>query len=193
MPSSHPRSPAMSPRLRSATTSPLPRARSWRGSTTADYRIDLAQGEADVAQAMPNWTNIAAQIEQQKARMAQTAAALAQSGASAEFARQEANRFDGLVGSGAVSLKQAQQAQSEQKRANAAVAESLAMQDQARKQIAVLESARGKATAALKRARPGSNKPDCACLTRRSTPRSPVRSATGRSASGNMSSPAPAC
>ena len=87
--------------------------------------------------------------------MAQTAAALTQSGASAEFARQEATRFGGLVGSGAVSLKQAQQAQSEQKRANAAVAESVAMQDQAGKQIAVLESARAKADAMLKRAEAG--------------------------------------
>ena len=120
-----------------------------------DYRTDLAQSEADVAQANAELDNIAAQIEQQKARMTQMAAALAQTGASAEFARQESARFDGLVGSGAVSLKQAQQAQSEQKRATAAVAESRAMQDQAAKQIAVLESARGKATAALKHAQAG--------------------------------------
>jgi membrane fusion protein (multidrug efflux system) len=120
-----------------------------------DYRTDLAQSQADVAQANAELDNIAAQIEQQKARMAQMAAALTQSGASAEFARQESARFDGLVGSGAVSLKQAQQAQSEQKRANAAVAESQAIQDQAAKQIAVLESARGKAAAALKRAQAG--------------------------------------
>ena len=120
-----------------------------------DYRTDLAQSEADVAQANAELQNNAAQIEQQKARMAQMAAALTQSGASAEFARQESARFDGLVGSGAVSLKQAQQAQSEQKRANAAVAESQAMKDEAAKQIAVLESARGKATAALKRAQAG--------------------------------------
>jgi membrane fusion protein (multidrug efflux system) len=120
-----------------------------------DYRIDLAQSEADVAQANAELDNIAAQIEQQKARMAQTDAALAQSGASAEFARQEATRFGGLVGSGAVSLKQAQQAQSEQKRANAAVAESQAMRDEASKQIAVLESAKAKAGAMLKRAEAG--------------------------------------
>jgi len=120
-----------------------------------DYRTDLAQSEADVAQANAELDNIAAQIEQQKARMAQMAAGLAQTGASAEFARQESARFDGLVGSGAVSLKQAQQAQSEQKRATAAVAESRAMQDEAAKQIAVLESAHGKATAALKRAQAG--------------------------------------
>jgi membrane fusion protein (multidrug efflux system) len=120
-----------------------------------DYRIDLAQSEADVAQADAEMDNIAAQIEQQKARMAQMTAGLAQSGASAEFARQEATRFGGLIGSGAVSLKQAQQAQSEQKRANAAVAESQAMQDEAHKQIAVLESARSKAAAMLKRAQAG--------------------------------------
>jgi membrane fusion protein (multidrug efflux system) len=120
-----------------------------------DYRIDLAQSEADVAQANAEMDNIAAQIEQQKARMAQMTAGLAQSGASAEFARQEATRFGGLIGSGAVSLKQAQQAQSEQKRANAAVAESQAMQDEAHKQIAVLESSRSKAAAMLKRAQAG--------------------------------------
>ena len=120
-----------------------------------DYRIDLAQSEADVAQAQAERGNIAAQIEQQKARMAQTAAALTSSGAAAEFAQQESSRFDNLVGTGAVSLKQAQQAKSEQKRANAGVAESQAMQDEARKQIAVLESAKAKADAMLKRAQAG--------------------------------------
>ena len=120
-----------------------------------DYRIELAQSEADVAQATADMTNIAAQIEQQKARLAQTAAALSSSGASAEFARQEVERFNNLVGTGAVSLKQAQQAQSENKRASAGVAESQAMQDEARQQIGVLESARGKAAAMLKRAEAG--------------------------------------
>ena len=120
-----------------------------------DYRIELAQSEADVAQANADLENIAAQIEQQKARMAQTAAGLNSSSAAAEFAHQEAGRFDNLVGTGAVSLKQAQQAQSENKRANAAVAESAALLDEANKQIGVLESTRGKATAMLKRAEAG--------------------------------------
>jgi len=120
-----------------------------------DYRIEVQQGEADVAQANADLDNIAAQIEQQKARMAQAAASLASSNARAEFARQETSRFDTLVGSGAVSLKQAQQAQSERKRADAAVAEAQAMVDEARKQIGVLESARGKSEAMLKRAQAG--------------------------------------
>jgi membrane fusion protein (multidrug efflux system) len=120
-----------------------------------DYRIDVAQSEADVAQAEAELGNIAAQIEQQKARLAQAEAALTQSRASAEFAEQEANRFNGLVGSGAVSLKQAQQAQSEFKRTNAAVAEAQASGDAVRKQVAVLESARAKADAMLKRAQAG--------------------------------------
>ncbi len=120
-----------------------------------DYRIEQAQAEADVAQAKAELDNIAAQIDQQKARLAQTAAALASSGASAEFAAQEAARFDTLVGSGAVSLKQAQQAQSERKRANAAVAESQAMVQETQKQVAVLESGRLKADAALQHAQAG--------------------------------------
>jgi membrane fusion protein, multidrug efflux system len=120
-----------------------------------DYRIEQAQAEADVAQAKAELDNIAAQIDQQKARLAQTAAALTSSGASAEFAAQEAGRFDTLVGSGAVSLKQAQQAQSERKRANAAVAESQAMVQETQKQVAVLESGRLKAEAALQRAEAG--------------------------------------
>src|ERR1700759_4973786 len=61
-----------------------------------DYRIDVAQGEADVAQANAELGNIAAQIEQQRARLAQSQAGLAQSRASAEFAGQEATRFNGL-------------------------------------------------------------------------------------------------
>ena len=120
-----------------------------------DYRVEVAQSEADVAQAHAELDNIAAQVEQQKARMAQASATLASSNASAEFARQEAARFDNLVGSGAVSLKQAQQAQSENKRASASVAEGQAMVDEAKKQIAVLESAGLKANAMLKRAGAG--------------------------------------
>jgi membrane fusion protein (multidrug efflux system) len=120
-----------------------------------DYRIEVAQSEADVAQAKAELENIAAQIDQQKARLAQSNAGLASSGASAEFAAQEAGRFDNLVGSGAVSLKQAQQAQSERKRANAAVAEAQAAVEAAQKQMGVLESARVKADAALERAQAG--------------------------------------
>ncbi|HTJ64092.1 MAG TPA: HlyD family secretion protein [Alphaproteobacteria bacterium] len=120
-----------------------------------DYRIELAQAEADVAQAKAELGNIAAQIEQQKARLAQANAGLASSGASAEFAAQEAGRFNTLVGSGAVSLKQAQQALSERKRANAAVAESQAAVEETQKQVGVLESARMKADAALQRAQAG--------------------------------------
>jgi len=120
-----------------------------------DYRIDVAQGEADVAQANAEVGNIAAQIEQQKARLAQSQAGLAQSRASAEFAGQEATRFNGLVGSGAVSLKQAQQAQSDLKRTAAMVAEAQATEDATQKQVAVLESARAKAEAMLKRAQAG--------------------------------------
>jgi len=120
-----------------------------------DYRIELAQGEADVAQANAELGNVAAQIEQQKARLAQAEAALAQSKASAEFAGQEAARFNGLVGSGAVSLKQAQQAQSELKRTSAAVTETQASGEEVRKQMAVLESARAKDEAMLKRAQAG--------------------------------------
>jgi membrane fusion protein, multidrug efflux system len=108
-----------------------------------DYRIEQAQADADVAQAKAELDNIAAQID------------LASSGASAEFAAQEAGRFDTLVGSGAVSLKQAQQAQSDRKRANAAVAESQAMVQETQKQVAVLESGRLKAEAALQRAEAG--------------------------------------
>jgi membrane fusion protein (multidrug efflux system) len=120
-----------------------------------DYRIEVAQSEADVAQATAELDNMAAQIDQQKARLAQANAALASSGASAEFAAQEAGRFDNLVGSGAVSLKQAQQAQSERKRANAAVAEAQAAVEEAQKQMGVLESARVKAGAARQRAQAG--------------------------------------
>jgi len=120
-----------------------------------DYRIDVAQGEADVAQAQAELGNIAAQIEQQKARLAQSQAGLAQSRASAEFAGQEATRFNGLVGSGAVSLKQAQQAQSDLKRTAAMVAEARATEDATLKQVAVLESGQAKAEAMLKRAQAG--------------------------------------
>ncbi len=120
-----------------------------------DYRIEQAQAEADVAQAQADVKNIDAQIDQQNARLTQSTAALASSGASAEFATQEAGRFDTLVGNGAVSLRQAQQAQSERKRANAAVTESQAMVQETQKQVAVLESGRLKADAALQRAQAG--------------------------------------
>lgn len=117
-----------------------------------DYRVEFAQAEADVAQANADVANIAAQIEQQNARMAQSSAALASATAEAEFARQEAGRFGTLVGSGAVSLKQSQQAGSELKRAQAAVAEAQAALETVRQQTNVLKSSQDRAAAALKRA-----------------------------------------
>jgi membrane fusion protein (multidrug efflux system) len=117
-----------------------------------DYRVEVAQAEADVAAANAELGNIAAQIDQQNARLAQSQAELTASNAGAEFARQEAARFGNLVGTGAVSTRQAQQSQSELKRANAGIAEAEAMVDAAKKQTIVLEAARVKATAALQRA-----------------------------------------
>jgi membrane fusion protein (multidrug efflux system) len=117
-----------------------------------DYRVEEAQAEADVAQAKADLANITAQIDQQSTRLVQSEAALAAARAQAEFADQQASRFDTLIGSGAVSLTQAQQARSEQKRATAAVAESAAMLDTARKEVTVLASGRDKVAAALKRA-----------------------------------------
>jgi len=120
-----------------------------------DYRVEELQSQADIAQANAELANTAAQIEQQKARLAQSEAALASSGAQAEFAGQTATRFDTLVGTGAVSLQQAQQARSELKRAKAAVDESKAMLESTKGEIAILESARAKAVAALTRAQAG--------------------------------------
>jgi len=120
-----------------------------------DYRVEEMQSEADIAQANAEIANTAAQIEQQKARLAQSEAALESSTAQAEFAGQNAARFDTLVGTGAVSLQQAQQARSELKRAKAAVDESKALLDSTKGDIAILESARAKAAAALTRAQAG--------------------------------------
>ena len=117
-----------------------------------DYRADLAQCEAQLASSQADMRNADAKILQQKARMAANEAQVASADAQLAYADSESARYRDLAESGAVSRQKVQLAQTDLKRSNAALGEARAMQETARAELAVLESQRDKAAAAVQSA-----------------------------------------
>jgi membrane fusion protein (multidrug efflux system) len=114
-----------------------------------DYRAELAQSEAQVASAGADLRNADALIVQQRARIAASEAQVASAGAQSDYAGSESERYRNLIESGAVSRQKAQLAQTDLKRSNAGLSEARAMLETARAELAVLESQRNKAKAAI--------------------------------------------
>jgi membrane fusion protein (multidrug efflux system) len=117
-----------------------------------DYKAELAQSEAQLASANADLRNVEAQIVQQKARLAANDAQIASAGALLDYAGSESARYRNLVESGAVSQQKSQLAQTDLKRSNAALGEAKAMLETARAQLAILETQRDKAAAAIQSA-----------------------------------------
>jgi membrane fusion protein (multidrug efflux system) len=117
-----------------------------------DYKAELAQSEAQLASANADLRNVEAQIVQQKARLAANDAQIASAGASLDYAGSESARYRNLVETGAVSQQKSQLAQTDLKRSNAALGEAKAMMETARAQLAILETQRDKAAAAIQSA-----------------------------------------
>jgi membrane fusion protein (multidrug efflux system) len=117
-----------------------------------DYRAELAQSEAQLRSAGADLRNVDALIAQQSARIAASEAQVASAGAQSSYAGGESERYRGLVESGAVSRQKAQLAQTDLKRSNAGLDEARAMLKTARAELAVLESQRDKAKAAIENA-----------------------------------------
>ncbi|MDN7560729.1 HlyD family secretion protein [Burkholderia orbicola] len=117
-----------------------------------DYRAAVASAEANVAMAKAAIDNASTSIVQQQSIIDQANAALAAAHANYTFARADYNRYTDLARRGAGSVQNAQQAQSRIDTAQADVARNLATVKAARQQVAVLQSVRDRAQAALEQA-----------------------------------------
>jgi membrane fusion protein (multidrug efflux system) len=78
-----------------------------------DYKIAVNQAEAQVAVALANMANIAAQIDSQQAQIEQASAQLEQAQAQLQFSQQEAARAQDLVEKGAGTVQRQQQTKSD--------------------------------------------------------------------------------
>ncbi|RQU38997.1 HlyD family secretion protein [Burkholderia cenocepacia] len=117
-----------------------------------DYRAAVASAEANVAMAKAAIDNASTSIVQQQSIIDQANAALAAAHANYTFARADYNRYTDLASRGAGSVQNAQQAQSRIDTAQADVARNVATVKAARQQVAVLQSVRDRAQAALEQA-----------------------------------------
>lgn len=117
-----------------------------------DYRAAVASAEANLGMAKAAIDNASTSIVQQQSVIEQANAALAAAHASYTFARADYNRYTDLASRGAGSVQNAQQAQSRIDTAQADVARNLATVKAARQQVAVLQSVRNRALAALAQA-----------------------------------------
>ncbi|WP_244207408.1 HlyD family secretion protein [Paraburkholderia fungorum] len=117
-----------------------------------DYRAAVASAQANVAMAKATIDNASTSIVQQQSVIEQANAALAAARASYTFARADYSRYTDLASRGAGSVQNAQQAQSRIDTAQADVARNQAAVQAARQQVAVLQSVRDRAQAALEQA-----------------------------------------
>jgi membrane fusion protein (multidrug efflux system) len=108
-----------------------------------DYRTALAQAEAQVAAAQATIESTDAQIAVQQAQVAQGQAQVQQAEASLVFARQQAARFETLARTGAGSIQNAQQYESQLGQQEAALKTAQAALVAAERQIEALKAQRG--------------------------------------------------
>jgi len=118
-----------------------------------DYRAAEAQAEASVASGEAAIAANAAQTVSQQAAVDQAALAADQAKAALTFSQDQNTRAQSLLGSGAGTLQQAQQAQSDLQQKQAAYNASEAALNQAKSQLAVLSAQKRSAEAQLAQAR----------------------------------------
>jgi membrane fusion protein, multidrug efflux system len=114
-----------------------------------DFQTALDEAAADVAAAHADIANIDAQIALQQSVIAQAEATIAADQAALAYAKEEAQRDHRLVGSGAVTVKSTQQADSDYQQRGALLRRDQAALVAARQQRTVLETARAKAETQL--------------------------------------------
>jgi membrane fusion protein (multidrug efflux system) len=117
-----------------------------------DYRVALAQAEAQVAAARASIGNIDAQTSVQQAQIGVNQAQLDQAQAGLVFAQQQAVRFQGLAQKGSGSVQDAQQYNSQLHQQQAAVASAQANLNLAQRQVEALKAQRSNAVASLAQA-----------------------------------------
>ena len=117
-----------------------------------DYRVALAQAEAQVAAAGDSIRNIEAQSAVQQAQVAQSQAQVEQAQASLVFAQQQATRYEELAQRGSGSVQNAQQYGAALRQQDAALKTAQAGLIAAQRQIDVLKAQRSSAEANLAQA-----------------------------------------
>ena len=117
-----------------------------------DYRTALAQAEAQLAAAQANIESIDAQIAVQQAQVAQNEAQVQQAEASLVFAQQQASRFAILARTGAGSVQNQQQYDSQLRQQQAAQKAAQAALVAAERQVTALKAQRSTAEAQVAQA-----------------------------------------
>jgi membrane fusion protein (multidrug efflux system) len=117
-----------------------------------DFQNALSQARADVKSAEAAINNLDAQIELQKSVMGQAEATIDASQASLDFAQSDDARSQRLIATGAISRSRAEQSQSLNRQAKAAVERDKAALVAAERRIPVLETQRDQALAQRDRA-----------------------------------------
>ncbi|QGU86767.1 HlyD family secretion protein [Erwinia sorbitola] len=105
-----------------------------------DYRVALETAQANLLVSKAKQSSIQAQLEQQKATIAQTEAAVAASQATLNYAGQNADRYRRLLKSGTATADEQQKSSSTMLSAAAQVKQSQAAVLAARKEVAVLQA-----------------------------------------------------
>ena len=114
-----------------------------------DLQTALDQATADVANAQADIGNLEAQIALQQSLIAQAEATIAADQAAVTYAKQDVDRNHQLVGSGAVTIKSTQQADSDYQQRSALLRRDQAALVAARQQSVVLETQRTRAQTQL--------------------------------------------
>ncbi|WP_409189828.1 HlyD family secretion protein [Bradyrhizobium sp. RDM4] len=117
-----------------------------------DYRIALAQAQAQVAGTQASIQNIDAQINVQQAQISAGQAQLSQAEAALVFAQQQATRYEDLMKTGSGTIQNAQQYSSQLRQQQAALASAQATLKVAQRQLESLKAQRESAVANLAQA-----------------------------------------
>jgi membrane fusion protein (multidrug efflux system) len=124
-----------------------------------DYRISLAQAQAQVAAAQASIQNIDAQIDVQQAQISASQAQLSQAEAALVFAQQQATRYEDLMKTGSGTIQNAQQYSSQLREQQAALASAQASLKVAQRQLESLKAQRDSAVAQARASRPQDRPP----------------------------------
>jgi membrane fusion protein, multidrug efflux system len=118
-----------------------------------DYRAQVDQANAQMSQAQASITSVEAQVAAQQARIEQAEKQTAQAQAALTFAKQEDDRYQRLVKTGAVTVEQAQQYTSNFLQVQASFAAAERNESATRMQLPVLQAQRTQAEAQVEQAR----------------------------------------
>ena len=118
-----------------------------------DYRAQVDQAKAQMSQAQASITSVEAQVAAQQARIEQAEKQTAQAQAALTFAKQEDDRYQRLVKTGAVTVEQAQQYTSNFLQVQASFAAAERNESATRMQLPVLQAQRTQAEAQVEQAR----------------------------------------